>query len=96
MVDEGWKDGFAERFPRRKILKGASGKKEQPPGAMMALTFLAYLRGQRERYPGQYFSGGFPRGKRGFATPRFSARRRLAVAGGGMVVLQGWKQQIDI
>lgn len=35
--------------------------------------------------------------KRGdcFATPRFSARRRLAVAGGGML-LQGWKQQIDI
>ena len=58
-------------------MKGASGKKEQPPGAMMALTFLAYLRGrerkreggrerERERdIPGQYFSGGFPREKRG-------------------------------
>ena len=89
-------------------MKGASGKKEQPPGAMMALTFLAYLRGQREKEGGRERERekeisrvntsreGFHE-KRGdcFATPRFSARRRLAVAGGGML-LQEWKQQIDI
>lgn len=97
------------------MLKGASGEKEQPPGAMMALTFLAYLWGQgtreeeterkgerereREREKARVNTSreGFheERGDR-FATPRFSAGRRLAVAGGGMLVLQGWKQQTDI
>lgn len=66
---------------------------------MMALTFLAYLRGQREREISRVNTSreGFheQRGDR-LATPRFSARRRLALAGGGMLVLQGWKQQIDI
>lgn len=88
----------SDSFSRCEVLKGASGEKNSRRGPWWLWPF-SLIYGTREReIPGQYFSGGFPRGKRGyrFATPRFSTRRRLAVAGGWVVVLRGWKQEMDI